>query len=320
MKNIYLIIVCFYIISMLTLPLLSIKGNAATNPPDNPTPQSEAIKTEDSVALLNSEDNTVTSLSMRDYLLCVVASEISLSSEGEAIKAQAVAAYTYTLYKKELNKDKNYDISDNYKTDQAYTPLDTLKEKWGDKAEENMNFLYGILDEVEGIYIAHGGKPILAAFHAISSGKTDSCLDVWGSDLPYLVAKESIGDILSPDYLSTVSVSKDDFKNAFLEKCTLGDDINSYIGDISRAETGTVKSITVGGETLDGQEFRRLLSLRSANFDVKCENDTFIFNVRGYGHGVGLSQCGANYMAKQGSNYKEILYWYYTGCELIEKK
>lgn len=320
MKNIYSIIICFYIISMLTIPFLSIKGNAAANPPSNSPQLSETVKNEGSVALLNSEDNTVTSLKMRDYLLCVVASEISLSNEGEAIKAQAVAAYTYTLYKKELNKDKNYDITDNYKTDQAYTPIDTLKEKWGDKAEENMNFLYGILDEVEGIYISHGGKPILAAFHAISSGKTDSCLDIWGSDLPYLVSKESVGDILSPDYLSTVTVSKEDFKNAFLEKCTLGDDINLYIGDILRAETGTVKSITVGGETLEGQEFRRMLSLRSANFDVKCENESLVFTVRGYGHGVGLSQCGANYMAKQGSNYKEILYWYYTGCELVEKK
>ncbi len=318
MKNIYFFIICFYIISMLTLPLLSLKGNAESPVKPSAPNSVEVQKTEDTVALLNSEDNTVTSLSMRDYLLCVLSSEISLSSEREALKAQAVAAYTYTLYKKELNKDKNYDITDSYKTDQAYTPLDTLKENWGEKAEENITFLNGILDEVKNVYISFADKPILAAFHAISSGRTDSCLDIWGSEVPYLVSKESVGDILSAEYLSTATVSKEDFKKAFEEKCSLTEDITTYIGDITKADTGTVKSITVGGVAIEGQEFRKALNLRSANFDMKTENDNFIFTVRGYGHGVGLSQTGAEYMAKQGSTYKEILYWYYTGCELKE--
>ena len=129
---------------------------------------------------------------------------------------------------------------------------------------------------------------------------------------------ESLGDLLSPNYLSERKITAEEFKTAFSTLCTLPDNANDYIGEITRSASGGVKTIKVGDKVFSGGDFRKILSLRSANFDVNFTDNTFNFTVRGYGHGVGLSQNGAEYMAKQGNTYTEILAWYYKNCSLVK--
>lgn len=315
MKNFYLITAALLIILMLTLPLISLTPEKTDNTLDTPNP----VETTDQITVLNHETGQTEKMDMKDYIFGVVGAEISISSEPETIKSQSVASYTYALYKMDKNKSEKYDITTDYSVDQAYLSKAALKEKWGDKASEYEKKLNECLTATEGIYISYDNKPIFAAYHAISSGKTESCESVWGNKLPYLVETESLGDLLSPNYLSEKKISVDEFKSALSDKCTLPENAADFIGETIRSSSGGVKTITVGDKVLTGKEFREALSLRSTNFDVKLTDNTFLFTVRGYGHGVGLSQCGAEYMAKQGSTFSEILAWYYKGCVLKTK-
>ena len=319
MKNIYFIIAAVLILLMMTLPLLSVRSEKPT--PDN---SSSVVSTDkptvdpNFVAVLNGDTEKIEKIKISEYVLGVVAAEMSPSFEPEALKAQAVAAHTFLLYRKSNNKNKGYDITTDPTLDQAYINEAERKKKWGDNYEKYNNALLSIIDEVDGLYICYNGKPILAAYHAISGGKTESCKNVWGSDLPYLVSVESIGDILAPNYLTTVSVSFSDLKEAFKDKCKLPNDEKKYIGKITRTKSGTVTGVTIGDKTFKGSELRSAFSLCSSNFDITLNDDGYTFTVRGYGHGVGMSQYGANYMAKQGNTYKEILGWYYKGCSIAK--
>ena len=316
MKNFYLFVAAALILLMLTLPLISL---TAVSENKNSAEAPKPIEVTDTITVFHNDTGQTEKIPMRDYLFGVVAAEISPQSETETIKAQTVAAYTYALYKTEKNKKEQYDITTDSSVDQAYVSKEKAKEKWGDKADEYEARLNECMSAVEGIYISYDNKPIFAAYHAISSGKTESCESVWGNKLPYLVETQSLGDLLSPDYLSEKKVTADEFKTAFSSLCVLPETAAKYIGEITRTASGGVKTIAVGDTVLSGSEFRKALGLRSANFDVKFSDNCFTFTVRGYGHGVGLSQCGAEYMAKQGSTFSEILAWYYPGCSLKTK-
>ncbi len=315
MKNFYLITAALLIILMLTLPLLSLAPEKSGGTTETPEP----VEITDQITVLNTDTGQTEKMDFRDYLFGVVGAEISLNSEIETIKAQAVASYTYALYKTDKNKSEKYDITTDYSIDQAYLSKSKLLEKWGDKAAEYEKKLNECLTATEGIYISYDNKPIFAAYHAISSGKTESCESVWGNKLPYLVETESLGDLLSPDYLTEQKISVDDFKAALSGSCTLPQNATDFIGEITRSSSGGVKTVAIGDKVLSGSEFRKALSLRSTNFDVTLTDNTFVFTVRGYGHGVGMSQCGAEYMAKQGSTFSEILAWYYKDCTLKTK-
>lgn len=313
MKNFYLFITAVLILLMLTLPLISLTAVSENKEPTEiPTP----TEVSETITVLHTDTKQTEKIPMRDYLFGVVAAEISPQSETETLKAQTVAAYTYALYKTEKNKKEQYDITTDSSVDQAYISKEAALEKWADKAEEYAARLNECISAVEGIYISYDNKPIFAAYHAISSGKTESCESVWGNKLPYLVETQSLGDLLSPDYLSEKKVAAGEFKTAVSSLCSLPENASNYIGEITRTASGGVKTIAVGDAVLSGSEFRKALGLRSANFDVKFSDNCFTFTVRGYGHGVGLSQCGAEYMAKQGSTFSEILAWYYNGCSL----
>ncbi len=316
MKNFYFIVAAILILLMLTLPFLSMTKPTETVSPPPTENNVQTDETDENIVLLCHADGQLKTLNMREYIFGVVAAEISMSYEIETIKAQTVAAFTYTLYKRSKNKAEDYDITDNPNVDQAYITVASAKEKWGEKAAEYEKKLNDVLDQVYGTYLCYNDQPIYAAYHAISSGKTEKSQSVWGNELPYLAETESMGDLLSPDYLSEKSVSAEEFRNAFKDICTLPENEAEYIGEIVRSASGGAISVRVGNKQISGIEFRRLLSLRSQNFDVKYTDGVFNFTVRGYGHGVGMSQNGAEYMAAQGSTYTEILNWYYKDCTL----
>ncbi len=322
MKNIYVIIAVTLIFFMLLLPLLSLKAKDSEKSILTGGKLSDSIQTNiDNTAkikVLKSESNTVEEIAFSDYILGVVAAEMPASYSDEALKAQAVAAYTYALYQKNTNADKEYDITDSSATNQRYITLSEAREKWGKNADLYEKKIKNALASVEGEYISYGGKPILALYHAISAGKTESCKSVFGQDLPYLIVRDSIGDLLNSDYTSKVSLSEQEFTAKIKEKVETSGDASGWISEVKHRPNGYVEDVTICGKTLTGAEIRNIFSLRSANFDVSCSNGEFTFTVRGYGHGVGLSQSGAQYMAQQGGTYKEILLWYYPNCEIVK--
>lgn len=324
MKNIYVIIAVALIFFMLLLPLLSLKSGGAqdaVNKGSNGTvigDNTPIVGKADEFRVLNSETGAVETVLRGDYIFGVVAAEMPALYNDEALKAQAVAAYTYALFRKSENTDKNYDITDSPSTDQRYITVAAAREKWGENADLYESKIKNAVACVEGEYISYGGAPILALYHAISGGRTESCLSVFGQDLLYLTERDSIGDLLNSDYQSTVTVSPQELSDKLRGTAELTGDAGGWISEVKHRDNGYVESVTICGKSLSGTEMRNIFSLRSANFNVAFNGD-FCFTVRGYGHGVGLSQSGAQYMAEQGGTYKEILLWYYNGCEIVKE-
>lgn len=314
MKKMFLF-TSFILSLLLLLPLTALKDEAKTAPTINLKEEIPKDNT-DFFKILNTESGEVFEVSKKDYIFGVVAAEMPALYEEEALKAQAVAAYTFAKFRKIENSHKEYDLTDDHLNDQSYLTMEKLEKRWGDKMEEYTKKINQAIDEVEGLIITYNDKPILSVYHAISSGMTEDAQNVWGKPYPYLVPVASIGDKLCSDYLTTLTISKDKLCEALKEDAELSGEPQSYFGEIVRTESGTVKTIKVCGKELTGSKIRSLFSLRSSNFTVNYADDNFTFNVFGYGHFVGMSQNGANYMAQQGSNYKEILSHYYTDCKI----
>lgn len=281
------------------------------------TIQLEEITPTKTFKILRSETNKVEEISYEDYIFGVVAAEMPALYETEALKAQAVAAHTFALYRKATNSDKDYDITDNFKIDQAFITIDSAQNKWGENADEYTKKIRSAIKETKNLALTYNGEIILAVYHAISSGTTESCKNVWGSDRPYLISVSSIGDKLSNNYISTKEMSLQEIQKLFAD-LKLTNNPEDYFKNITKTEAGTVKSLTLCNNQISGYTLRKKLDLRSSCFDVSFKNNLFTFTVYGYGHGVGMSQNGANYMAQQGSDFKEILSHYYSGCKIEE--
>lgn len=279
---------------------------------------------EPAVKVMATASGNIITTSEREYLIGCVACEMPPTYDSEALKAQAVAAYT-NLIRLKQNPDSSLngaDISDSPSKHQGYYTDEQLKEKWGDKYDKYYEKIAAAVDAVYGEIITYDGKPIVAAYCAIAPGRTESAEVIWQGDVPYLQSVVSPGDKLAPDYSSTVIFTAEQLKQALSadSQITLSDNPSEWISNITLSEnkTGVVKSLTVGSKEITGTAMRRLLSLRSPAFSVEYKDGSFIFNVEGYGHCVGMSQYSADYMAKSGSNYKEILKHYYKGIK-IEK-
>lgn len=267
-----------------------------------------------------SESGEVSEIKTEDYIFGVVAAEMPALYHEEALKAQAVAAYTYACSRKAQNKNKSYDITTDHTLDQSYITETKAREKWGENADEYIDKIKGAVNAVKGYMITYNGSPITAVYHAISAGKTEDCKDIWGSELAYLKPVTSEGDKLSANYISEEKFTAEKLKEKLTDEVVFEGDAATWFGKSARTDSGTVTEIKLCNETLRGDRIRSVLGLRSSNFEVKYSNGEFIFTVYGYGHGVGMSQNGANYMAKQGSNFKEILNHYYTDCKIEKVK
>ncbi len=263
----------------------------------------------------------VVTLTDREFLIRTLAMEMLPSFHTEALKAQTVAAYTY-YSRRRANPDpdlKGADFATPYEAfPEDYTPK-KLQQRWGKQYDTYYKKLTEAVDAVMGKTITHQGKLIDACYHATSNGCTESAKVVWGSDVAYLQAVASPGDRLAPGYESTVTLTADQVK-AILKKeepsLSLGKKPATWFGKATLSAAGTVKTQTVGDKTLSGTRVRELFGLRSATFTVEYEKDGFVFTVCGYGHGVGMSQHGADYLARQGYSWQEILKYYYKGVSI----
>ncbi len=280
------------------------------------TENEEKQDTTQTVRVYDPATEKTTTLDMYEYIYGVVCAECPMLYHEEAIKSQIIAAYTYTLYCKNTMKDAEYDLTTQPETSQAYITQEKAFENWGSNAEKYDKKLRKLMDEVWGVYLSYKDEPILSAYHAISSGKTETAEAVWGKAIPYLVSADSEGDKLAEKYETTA-----EFKLSEAEKTleTLG--VTSK--ELKSAKTkstdcGSVLELKCGDTTVTGEQIRAAFNLRSSNFKIKVTSKKLTFTVYGYGHGLGMSQNGANFMAKAGCTYKEILNHYYKDVKLVE--
>lgn len=252
-------------------------------------------------------DSTI-NLDLEDYVIGVVACEMPASFKTEALKAMAVAARTFALYK--IKTNKNYKLSTTTK-DQCYISETQMKKRWGKNFEKNYNKIKNAVEKTKNEYLTYNDKVIIAFYFSISNGKTENCENVFSQKLDYLVSVDSSWD---KDYSYKEKVTKISEKD-FLKKLNIKDDkINSI--KIERGKTGRAKYIIVNNKKFKGTTFRTKLSLRSTDISINVNDGAVFIDTKGYGHGVGMSQYGANGMAKEGYKYVEILKHYYKGVEI----
>lgn len=285
--------------------------------PDDPSDSGEQnISTE--VRVYFHDSGKVKTLDFEQYILGVVCAEMPASFEYEALKAQAVAARTYAVNKMRENsgskQHKGADVCTDFSHCQAYISQSKACKNWGKNASEYVKKCKNAVGDTVGEILLYNDEPVKAVFHSSSSGKTESAKEVWGGDVPYLVSVDSPGEEKCPSHKSEVIVSEEDFKKKLCSEYDV-DFSKSFIGKSTRTSAGAVKEIEVGNIKIKGTAMRSIFNLRSACFDIKTENGNVIFSVTGNGHGVGMSQYGANYLAASGYDYRQILKKYYTGVE-----
>ena len=248
---------------------------------------------------------------LEEYVIGVVAGEMPASFNDEALKAQAVASRTYALKKQETTKNQ-YDVEDG-NSNQVYIDYDQMKDKWKSNYETNLDKIKQAVLKTKGEVILYNNDLIDAMFFSTSNGYTENSGDVFSSNLPYLVSVTSDWDRNeSPVFSSVNEISKEEF----LFNLGLNQDSNIQINDIEKTNTGRIKTITINNKKFKSSEIRTIFNLRSTSFNIEIKDDKVIFNVNGFGHGVGMSQYGANGMAKEGYSYKDILLYYYNNCEI----
>ena len=331
MKKIYMYIILFILI-FFVLPTIctTTKKTEEVQSISNQIEENNQIEKYEyskykTIKLLHQSTQEVEEIGIDEYLYGVVSSEMPANFEEDALKAQAIVARTYTIYQIINNKSKheNADICDDYRCCQAWISKEERIAKWNEnEAETNWNKIVEAVDSTSGKIIVYNGEPINAFFHANSGGVTESSLNIWGGiDYPYLKSVETSGEQDYTQYNSEVILSKEELVEKLKSKYQ---DINidfsqeDSIKILEYTTSGRVKTIKFGNKEIAGTEARTLLGLKSTNFTVEIINDNIKFSVTGYGHGVGMSQTGADSLAKSGSNYEEIIKHFYTDVEIIE--
>ena len=279
------------------------------------------------IKLLHTDTEITEELNIEEYLYGVVSSEMPANFEIEALKAQAVVARTYTIYQiiHNGNKHENADICDDYACCQAWINKEERLSKWSqEEADSNWNKISEAVDSTKGKIIVYNSKPINAFFHANSGGITESSLNIWGGiDYPYLKSVETSGEEGYTQYNSEVVFSYEELLQKIkvkYEDCEIDFSQGNCIEILEYTTSGRIKTIKFGNKDIAGTEARTLLGLKSTNFTITNDGSKVKFTVIGYGHGVGMSQTGADALAKAGSNYETIIKHFYTDVEIIEVK
>ncbi|HFE9702851.1 TPA: stage II sporulation protein D [Clostridium perfringens] len=270
-----------------------------------------------------SKENKVEKVPLEEYVLSVVSSEMPATFHEEALKAQSILARTFVINKliTGCNNIKEGNICDTTHC-QAYLNINEKKKAWGKEGDEYLKKLKKVVKETEGKVLSYNDQLVkYPQYFSTSSGNTEDAVAVFSEDVPYLKSVQSPGEEISPKYESEISMSISDFKGKIkksIPNSNLGNNINEEVKILSRNKGGTVDDIKIGDVTIKGKEFRKIFGLNSANFTLEVLEDKINIKCLGYGHGVGMSQWGANVMAKEGSKYDEILEHYFKGSKIEE--
>ena len=289
--------------------------------PEPAAPETAAVHHDRDVTLTIQDGDTTEQMTLERYLTGVVRGEMPASFEMEALRAQAAAERSYVYYqlaagRKDAHPDA--DFCTDHTCCSAYLSETAAREQWGgDFAPWNTRVEQAVSD-TDGQVVLYNGRPILAVFHSSSAGRTAAAGDVWSGDLPYLVSVDSPeGEETVPNYYSTVTFTAAEAKEKLLAahpELKLSGTPDRWFGAAAENGSGRVETVSVGGTDIEGTELRRIFGLRSACFTVAADSESVTFRVTGYGHGVGMSQYGANQLAREGKTWQEILEWYYTGA------
>lgn len=289
--------------------------------PEPAAPETAEVHHDRDVTLTIQDGDTTEQMTLERYLTGVVRGEMPASFEMEALRAQAAAERSYVYYqlaagRKDAHPDA--DFCTDHTCCSAYLSETAAREKWGgDFAPWNTRVEQAVSD-TDGQVVLYNGRPILAVFHSSSAGRTAAAGDVWSGDLPYLVSVDSPeGEETVPNYYSTVTFTAAEVKEKLLAahpELKLSGTPDRWFGAAAENGSGRVETVFVGGTDIEGTELRRIFGLRSACFTVAADSESVTFRVTGYGHGVGMSQYGANQLAREGKTWQEILEWYYTGA------
>ena len=281
------------------------------------------MKGNETIRVYITETGEIEEVNLEDYICGVVSNEMPANFEKEALKAQAVTARTY-LASKKLNRctlHEGIDICDSTHC-QVYTSKEKRLEKWdADYANEYWNKIKEAVDETSGQVLSYEGELVLyPQFFSTSSGQTENSEDVYLGEIPYLRSVASTGEESAPKYTSDKTLKISDFvyllNSNFTNLNVTVENIKNNFNIKSSSAAGGVIKLNINNVEIRGVDFIKALSLNSTNFTYEFNGDYITFHCKGYGHGVGMSQWGANAMAKNGSNYEEILKHYYTGVEI----
>lgn len=273
------------------------------------------------IKVYNHKKGIVENIDIEDYLCGVLAGEMSAEFDKEALKAQAVAARTFTVYSEKTGKHKNAAVCTDYKHCQEYKSKSELLSKngqaWMDKFYTKIE---QAVKDTKGQIIVYEDEPILPLYFSTSSGNTENSEEVFSTKYPYLRSVDSPYDKNAPKYASNVKINNSDFINTlrkgYPNMSISNDKLSKQVSIEERSKGGSVEKIKVGNKEISGRDIRSLFNLNSANFDLKFNKDYVDIIVKGYGHGVGMSQWGAEGMAKDGYKYYEILEHYYSDVNI----
>lgn len=311
-----LIMLLIYTLIVLGLPLLIV---TLTRQMPRLASNGEPLQT---ITTYIAAQDKVAEIDFSDYLKGVVAAEMPASFHTEALRAQAIAARSYILHRREGYLRDGvpeahhgaYTCTDPAHC-KAWKSEDELRAAWGADYDVHMQKIAAAVDSTAGIVLTYDGALVNAVFHSTSAGQTESAADVWGGEVDYLVSVASYGDELSPKYASALTLSAAEYKaklQSVYPEATFPEGA-ALVDEILRSPAGGIKQITTGGVTLSGTHFRNLYGLQSTNIQFTQSAASITMTVKGNGHGVGMSQYGANYLANQGKSYEEILKTYYSG-------
>lgn len=268
-------------------------------------------KEKDGITVYQAETDKTIRMPLEEFLVGVVAAEMPALFETESLKAQAVAARTYAVSRLQNGEELCTDPTHC----QAYADRNTLKERWGAQFDTYYRRIADAVKATEGEIAVYEGEPIVAVFHAASSGRTENSEDVWSTDTPYLRSVESAIPAELNEMEQETVFDRPDFIHT-LNTLRPTAATTPLVGQVTKTESGRVAEIVLGSATYSGAEIRTLFSLNSTDFTMQESGNQVIIITRGKGHGVGMSQYGCNELAKAGKNYREILAHYYQGTQV----
>ena len=310
------------------LPALLLRGAAPPSPvsaaiePSAPPAPAQTLRADAGLTVTLLTGGRVRTLTLEEYLPGVVAGEMPAAFSIDALRAQAAAARTYALYKKHAPTPAHpeAEVCDDPACCQVWLDENALRARWEGEYERYAERIRAAVEDTDGVILTSEGAPILACFHASSPGMTESSAALWGTALPYLVSVESPEtDADVPNFVTAVEVSADELRCIVQELAPRADfsgDPGTWVGEMVTDASGRVAAMRLGGAAVLGTALREAFSLRSTAFTLAWTGEAFRFTVTGSGHGAGMSQYGAEVMAKNGSTWQEILLHYYTGAAL----
>lgn len=269
------------------------------------------IKKEEYIIKLKQNNEEIINLNLEDYIIGVVAGEMPASFEEEALKAQAIASRTYAMYKH--NKNNNYDVVATT-SDQVYLTKDEMKNKWNQNYQKYFNKIEKAVNDTKGLVMKYHDEIIVAYYFAMSNGYTEDAINVFNEQKDYLTSVESnFEEEITANVVQTKTFTKAEFCNLLNISC---EKINIKIEE--KSPSGRINKININNKSFLGVDIRKILNLRSTDFVINLTNNEVQITTKGYGHGVGMSQYGANAMAKNGQNYENILKHYYQNITISE--